>query len=90
LTPPLDPERFQGLTDTATAFTRRMALSIATMPPESKGAALELTERALKASIVETLGESPVGEQWLLASMAAIREIIAQIETSGGAAGGKA
>jgi hypothetical protein len=74
----------------ATAFTRRMALSIATMPAETRPAALELTERALKSSIFETLGESKVGYQWLQASMAAIRELIAQIEMSGGAAGGKA
>jgi hypothetical protein len=90
MTTPVDPDRLQEVMAAATAFTRRMALSIATMPVDARPAALELTERALKASIVETLGESRVGDQWLQASMAAIRELIAQIEMSGGAEGGRA
>jgi hypothetical protein len=89
-TTPIDQDRLREVMAAATAFTRRMALSIATMPAERRPVALELTERALRASIVETLGESPIGDQWLQASMAAIRELIAQIEMSGGAEGGRA
>ena len=87
---PTDAERLQDMIAEATAFTQKAALSIATSPAETRTAALELTERVLKASIVERLGDASIGEQWLQSSMAAIRELIAQIEVSGGAAGGRA
>jgi hypothetical protein len=35
-------------------------------------------------------GESPIGNEWLQSQMAAIKELISQIETSGGASGGNA
>ena len=50
VTPPFDQTRMQEVLDAAAAFTRRMALSIATMPPEARSAALALTERAIRAS----------------------------------------
>jgi len=86
---PTDAERLQDMIAEATALTQKAALSLATSPAETRSAALELTERALKASIVERLGDAPIGAQWLQSSMVAIRELIAQIKLSGGAAGGR-
>ena len=90
MTPPFDQARLQELFDAAAAFTRKTALSIATMPAEARAPALELTERAMKESIFEMLGDAPIGERWLRSNMTAIRELIAQIEVSGGAKGGRA
>jgi hypothetical protein len=88
--PPIDAERLQDLVDGATTFTQKTALSLATLPVEARSTALDLVERALRAAMNEMLGESPIVEQWLQANIAAIRELIAQIELSGGAAGGTA
>jgi hypothetical protein len=87
---PFDEARLQEVLDVASDFTRKTAMSIMALPPEARGTAIELTERAMKASIFEMLGDAPIGEKWLQSNMAAIRGLIAQIELSGGADGGSA
>jgi hypothetical protein len=88
--PPIDAERLHDMIDGATAFTQKTALSVATLPIESRAAALETVERGLRAVMTAMLRDPPIVEPWLQANMAAIRELIAQIELSGAAAGGTA
>jgi hypothetical protein len=80
----------RAVNDAATAFTRRTALSIATMAPDTRIVAFHIAQHELDKAIREILGESPLGRDWLMAQMADIRALVAKIDASGGAAGGRA
>jgi hypothetical protein len=72
----------------AAAFTRRTALSIATMAPDTRIVPFHIAQHELDKAIRAILGESPLGREWLMAQMADIWALVAKIDASGGSPGG--
>jgi hypothetical protein len=75
----------QEVNEAASAFTRRTALSIATMAPDTRIVAFQIAEHELDKAIRSIVGDSSLGHEWLAAQMADIRALVAEIDASGGA-----
>jgi hypothetical protein len=74
----------------ATAFVREAALMIATMSSETRGVAYHIARVKLGDAIRAEIGDSDVGDQLVKSQMAEVRALVAKIDASGGADGGRA
>jgi hypothetical protein len=76
--------------DAATAFTRESALMIATMPVETRGIAYHIAQYKLAEALRRELGDTDISRKLVRSQLADIRELVAKIDASGGAVGGRA
>jgi hypothetical protein len=74
--------------DAATTFTRQSALMIATMPEETRGIAYLIAQHKLGEAIRVEMGDTDLARKLVRSQMADIRELVAKIDASRGAAGG--
>jgi hypothetical protein len=69
---------------------QRIAMAIVELPKEERAAHHALVRRNLQAAIAECSIEGDAAQAWLDKTMIGIESLVTEIETSGGAGGGKA
>jgi hypothetical protein len=69
---------------------QRIAMAIVALPKEQRAAHYTMVRRNFEAAITEFSIEGAMAQTWLDRTMIGIESLVIEIETGGGAAGGKA
>ena len=80
----------QDLLDATKAVVRNIAMVIVRLPREQRGAQYAIVRRNFENSINEHGLEGKTGDRWLDGTMAMLQALVAEIDASGGARGGRA
>ena len=85
----LAPEQEEAIAATVGAI-QRIAMAIVALPKEERAAHYALVRRNFEAAITKFGIEGAMAHAWLNSTMIGIQTLVTEIETGGGAAGGKA
>ncbi|RTL67523.1 MAG: hypothetical protein EKK41_16875 [Hyphomicrobiales bacterium] len=83
-------ESTREFVDTAFEAVHRMALSVVAVPKAERAGALKLIEDKFRAALSPQSADQAAIEEWVQATMKAIRQLILEIERGGGGKGGSA
>jgi hypothetical protein len=85
----LTPEQEEAVAATVGAV-QRIAMAVVELPQEQRERHYALVRRNFEAAITEFGIEGAMAHAWLNSTMIGIQSLVAEIEASGGAAGGNA
>ena len=69
---------------------QRIAMALLELPREERAAQYPMVRRTFEAALTECGIEGAVADAWLDSTIIGIQALVTEIETSGGAGGGKA
>ena len=69
---------------------QRVAMAIVELPTEARAAHYAMVRRKFEAVMMEVGIEGATAHTWLNSTMVGIQSLVTEIETGGGASGGKA